>query len=66
MSLIQTKNGRTVLMKAESMMLVPYVYNSTYGDYVLGSDVYDISEVIGDSIVIEQSEGDSVTKENAL
>lgn len=64
MSLIETKNGRTVLKKAESMMVVPYVYDNTYNDYVLGSDVYDISAIIGDSIVIEQSEGDTVTKNN--
>ena len=64
MSLITTKNGRIVLKKAESMMLVPYVYDSTVGDYVLGSDVYDISAIIGDSITIEQSEGNTETKYN--
>ena len=46
------------------MMLVPYMYNSTVGDYVLGSDVYDISAIIGDSITIEQSEGNTETKNN--
>lgn len=64
MSLITTKNGRIVIKNAESMMVVPYVYDSTVGDYVLGNDVYDISAVIGDSIVIEQSEGETVTKRN--
>lgn len=64
MSLIETKNGRTVLKKADSMMIVPYVYDSTVKDYVLGSDVYDISSIIGDSIVLEQSEGDTTTKYN--
>lgn len=64
MSLITTKNGRTVLKKAESMMFVPYAYDSAIGDYVLGSDVYDISAVIGDSTVVEQSDGDTTTKHN--
>jgi hypothetical protein len=46
------------------MVIVPYVYNSTVKDYVLGSTIYDISAIIGDSIVIEQSEGSTTTKDN--
>lgn len=53
-----------VFKKAEAMFMVPRVYNGTIGDYVLGSDVYDISAIIGDSTLVEQSDGDSVTKEN--
>lgn len=64
MALIETKNGRTILKKAESMMLVPYVYNNSLSDYVIGNDIYDISAIIGDSIVIEQSEGETATKYN--
>lgn len=64
MTLIKTDTGRRVLRKAESMILVPYVYNSTTKDYEIGGDFYDISAIIGDSIVIEQSEGDTITKEN--
>lgn len=66
MSLIETKTGRKFLRKAESMMLVPYVYDDTDGveDYVLGSEVYDISAVIGDSIVLEQKDGDVDEKFN--
>lgn len=64
MSLITTDSGRIVLKKASSMMAVPYVYDSTIGDYVLGGDVYDISAVIGDSIVIEQSDGNTEAKYN--
>ena len=64
MSLITTNDGRIVLKKAQSMMAVPYVYDSTIGDYVLGSDVYDISAVIGDSITIEQSDGNTEAKYN--
>lgn len=64
MALIETKYGRTVLKKAESMKVVPYVYDNSVGDYVLGEDVYDISAVIGDSITIEQSEGNSEAKYN--
>lgn len=64
MALITTNNGRIVLKKAESMLAVPYVYDSTIGGYVLGSDVYDISAVIGDSITIEQSDGNTEAKYN--
>jgi len=46
------------------MVMVPYMYNSTVKDYVLGSTIYDISAIIGDSIVIEQSEGSTTTKDN--
>lgn len=64
MSLITTNEGRIVLKKASSMMAVPYVYDSTVGDYVLGEDVYDISAIIGDSITLEQSDGNTEAKHN--
>lgn len=51
------------MKKAESMMAVPYVNNSTYG-WVLGSDVYDISAIIGDSTTLEQTDGETTTKMN--
>lgn len=64
MSLIKTNTGKIVMKDAEAMFLVPRVYNSTYGDYLLGNDVYDISAIIGDSTLVEQSDGDTVTKNN--
>jgi hypothetical protein len=64
MSLITTNDGRIVLKKAASMMAVPYVYDQSVEDYVLGGDVYDISAVIGDSITIEQSDGNTEAKYN--
>lgn len=66
MSLIETKTGRKYFRKPESMMLVPYVYDDSdeVDDYVLGSDVYDISAVIGDSIALEQKDGDVDEKFN--
>jgi len=64
MSLIKTNTGRTIFKDAESMLVMPYVYNSTLKDYVLGDNIYDLSAIIGDSIVIEQSEGSTTTKEN--
>lgn len=64
MSLIQTNTGRKIFKKAKSMLVVPYVYNSGIDDYALGETVYDISAVIGDSIVLEQSEGTTEIKEN--
>ena len=64
MSLIETKTGRKFFKKASSMMLVPYVYDAEVADYVLGTDVYDISAVIGDSIVLEQEDGETEEKFN--
>ena len=66
MSLITTNDGKIIFKKAESVMVVPYLNSSTYGDYVINNleNVYDISSVIGDSIVIEQSEGETATKNN--
>lgn len=64
MSLITTNERRIVLKKAESMMVVPYVYDSNVGDYVLGEDIYDISAIIGDSVTLELSDGDTTTKMN--
>lgn len=46
------------------MLVVPYVFDNSINDYTLGETVYDISAVIGDSIVLEQSEGTTETKEN--
>lgn len=48
------------------MILVPYEYDDTNGveEYVLGSDVYDISAVIGDSIMLEQKDGEVDEKFN--
>ena len=64
MPIIKTDTEHRVFKKAQSMLVIPYVYNSTLDDYVLGSDIYDISAIIGDSIVLEQSEGNTTTKEN--
>ena len=64
MSLITTNDNRIVLKKAESMMVVPYVYDSNVGDYVLGGDIYDISSIIGNSITLELSDGETTTKMN--
>lgn len=64
MSLIETKTGRKFFKKASSMMLVPYVYDISLDDYVLGSDVYDISAVIGNSIMVEQKDGEVEDKFN--
>lgn len=63
MPIITTDSGRKVFRKAESLLVIPYVYNSTYNEYVLGNTAYDLSAIIGDSIVIEESDGDTQTKE---
>ena len=52
------------LKDAESMMVVPYHYNTMTLSYILGGNVYDISSIIGDTITIEQSDEDAVTKKN--
>lgn len=64
MPLIETKSGRKFFKKAESMMLVSYVYDSSVDDHVLGDVVYDISAVIGGSISIEQKDGEVEEKFN--
>lgn len=62
MPIITTDSGRKVFRKAESLLVIPYVYNSTYDDYVLGNTAYDLSAIIGDSIVVEQGDGEVQTK----
>lgn len=64
MAIVTTSNGKKVFKQAESMQLLPYVFDSDVKDYVLGPDVYDISAVIGDTITLEQADGESQTKEN--
>lgn len=64
MSIISTKTGRKLLKKAKSLCLLPYVYDGDVADYVLGQTIYDLSAIIGDSIVLEQSDGETTTKEN--
>lgn len=59
MSTIRTNSGRKFYKKAESMSLVPYVYDDDLGDRVLGDTIYDLSAIIGDTISIDQSDGDS-------
>lgn len=64
MALVTTRNGRKWLRKAKSLMFVPYVYDDTIKDYVLGSQVYDVSAIIGDTISLEQDDGDTEEKYN--
>lgn len=64
MGIITTKDGRKVLKKAASLTVVPYVWDSTAKDWVLGGVAYDLSAIIGDSITLEQSEGDKDKKKN--
>lgn len=64
MSLIETKTGRKYLRKIESLMLVPFVYEKEYDDYILGEDVYDISAIIADTLSLEQKDGDVTEKFN--
>lgn len=62
MPIITTDTGKKVFRKAESLLVIPYVYNSTYEDYVLGNTAYDLSAIIGDSIILEQADGEAQTK----
>lgn len=54
MGLYRTKNNRITMRKASSMVVVPWVFDATVGDYILGSNYYDIFSVIGDSIALTQ------------
>lgn len=64
MPIIKTNNNRIIIKKAKSMCIIPYVYSEDIADYVLGDTVYDISSIIGDSITLEQSDGETTSKEN--
>lgn len=64
MGIITTSTGKKILKKAESLIMIPFVYDSTLVDYVLGQDLYDLSSIIGDSIALEQSDGESQAKYN--
>lgn len=64
MPIVHTQTGKKILRKAKSLWVLPYRYDSTVGDYVLGQTVYDLSAIIGDSITLEQQDGDTQTKNN--
>lgn len=64
MPIIYTQTGRRLLKKAKSLWVLPYRYDDTVEDYVLGQTVYDLSAIIGDSIVLEQQDGETETKIN--
>lgn len=64
MSRINTFTERSIFKKAQDMCLVPFVYDETVKDYVLGQNVYDISAIIGDTISLGQDSGDTTQKEN--
>lgn len=61
MSIITTNDGRIILKKAKSLMVAPYVMSGTYHSF---RDIYDLSAIIGDTITIEQEDGETVTKNN--
>lgn len=64
MPFIETKKGKKILRNPESLYVLPYVYDDTLNDFVLGQTIYDLSAIIGDSIVIEQDDGDVQNKVN--
>lgn len=64
MPIITTKTGKKILRKPESLWLLPYVYNENFNDYVLGQTIYDVSAIIGNSITIEQEDGETQSKTN--
>lgn len=64
MPIIRTKTGRKLLKNARNLFVLPYRYDTTLSQYVLGQNLYDLSAIIGDSITLEQSDGDTQTKEN--
>ena len=46
------------------MLVTPYEYVSTTDDWVIGSKTYDLYAIIGDTVRIEQAEGDKTHKFN--
>ena len=64
MPIVYTKTGKKILKKAKSMCVLPYKFDASVYDFVLGETVYDLSAIIGDSIVLEQQDGNSQEKYN--
>lgn len=64
MPIIRTRDNRIVLKKPKSMMVVPYFYDNELEDFVLGDTIYDIYSIIGDSIVLEETDGETTIKAN--
>lgn len=64
MPIVETKTGRKLLRKAKQLLLLPYRFDSNLSQYVLGQTIYDLSAIIGDSITLEQQDGNTETKEN--
>lgn len=62
--IVTTKSNRKLYRKAASLWLLPYVYDEDYEEYVLGQSVYDLSAIIGDSIILEHQDGDTESKIN--
>lgn len=64
MPIIGTQTGRTIFKKPSSLWILPYKYDSTISDYVLGNTVYDISAIIGDTISYDENDGETSSKYN--
>lgn len=56
--LINLKNNYRVLKKASALLMTPYVYNSEFGRHILGTETFDITSIIGDTLSIVQNSGE--------
>lgn len=63
MPIVKTNTGRRLIKGARHLFVLPYV-DGPSGTPELGQDLYDLSAIVGDSIALEQGEGDGTSKEN--
>lgn len=64
MPIVKTDSGRIYFKKTKQMLVLPYRYDNNLRQYVLGQTLYDISSIVGDTISIEQGDGEVQTKNN--
>lgn len=63
-TIIKTQAGKRYFKRLSAMLVTPYEYVSTTDDWVIGSKTYDLYAIIGDTVRIEQAEGDKTHKFN--
>lgn len=63
-TIIKTQAGKRFFKRLSAMLVTPYEYVSTTDNWVIGSKTYDLYAIIGDTVRIEQAEGDKTHKFN--
>lgn len=63
-TIIKTQAGKRYFKRLSAMLVTPYEYVSSTDDWVIGPKTYDLYAIIGDTVRIEQAEGDKTHKFN--